>query len=161
MMMSLNTMRKMMTKLVFDSEGNGLYHECTKLWCIVSKDIDYPKDVQYSQPDEIEAGLDRLYEADTIIGHFILGYDLPVFRKLYGWIPRKGTRIIDTYVLSRLLNPDRKGHSIDYWGGVFGREKPEHEDWSRFTPEMLHRCVEDTEINYMVYKTLLKEIQNG
>ena len=162
-MMSLSTMKRKrkMTKLIFDAEGNNLYQDCTKVWCIVSKDVDHPKDVLYSQPDELDKGLQRLYDADMIIGHNILGWDLPVFRKVLGWTPRKETKIVDTYVLSRLLNPDRKGHSIAYWGALFGREKPDHEDWSQFTPEMLHRCAEDTEINYMVYKTLLKEIQNG
>lgn len=156
-----------MTQLIFDAEGTGLYQHMADrnfdgdhIWCIVTKDVG-EKVVNHYRPDEIEVALSSLLEADALIGHNILGYDLPVFKALYGWEPREGQRIVDTYVLSRLLDPERKGHSIEWWGAKFGREKPIHEDWSQFSEGMLHRCEEDVEINYMMYIQLLKEIKYG
>ncbi|QHJ79706.1 MAG: hypothetical protein [Caudoviricetes sp.] len=69
-------------------------------------------------------------------------------------------RCMDTLVMSRVLNPDRKlppqayalgqgntgPHSIAAHGMRIGRWKPEHEDWSRLTDDMIHRCREDTAI---------------
>lgn len=150
--------------LVFDAEGNELYEKCTTIWCIVAKDIETKElttAINHGDVSGIEMGLDFLHKADMLIGHNILGYDLPVFKKLYGWEPREEQRIVDTYVLSRLLNPDRRGHGIAYWGEVFGREKPDHEDWSQYSDDMLHRCTEDVEINYMTYIQLLKEIRGA
>lgn len=154
-----------MTQLIFDAEGTGLFHQMAernfkgdRIWCIVTKDV-REKTVTKYRPEEVEVALSVLLKADALIAHNQLGYDLPVFKQLYGWEPRPDQRIIDTYVLSRLLDPERRGHSIEWWGAKFGKEKPIHEDWSQFSEGMLHRCVEDVEINYMVYIQLLKEIK--
>lgn len=120
-------------------------------------------------PDSISEGIALLGEATTLICHNQIGYDLPVLRKLYGFVPSRETTIVDTYVWSMLLNPDRKNpegykgeggpHSIEAWGFRVGRWKPEHNDWSRFSPEMLHRCAEDVEIQHLVYRELIKEME--
>jgi len=148
-----------LTQLIFDAEGTGLYFDCTRIWCIVTKDIKEKTVLQY-RPNEVDVALSRLLEADTLIGHNIIGYDIPVFKKLYGWEPRDGQKIIDTYVLSRLLNPERRGHSIEYWGNLFGVQKPVHEDWSQFSEDMLYRCTQDVNINYRMYIQLLREMKN-
>lgn len=68
--------------------------------------------------------------------------------------------LMDTYVMSTLLNPDRKAppqafamgngnvgaHSIEAHGIRIGRYKPENEDWTKLTDHMIHRVVEDVEI---------------
>ena len=115
----------------------------------------------------MDSGLIRLAEADVLVGHNIIGYDLPLLQRLEEWGPSSTTRVVDTAVLSRLLRSDRriprgctgKGgpHSLNAWGHRLGRGKPEHEDWSQYSPEMLHRCSEDTEINVLVYKALIQE----
>jgi len=141
-------------RLVFDAEANGLLIPATKIWCIVAIDYDTRERYEF-RPTEIVEGLDFLGEADCLIGHNICGYDLPLFGKLHPSFSFSG-EIRDTFIISNLTNPDRPGgHSIESYGEEFGREKPEHEDWSRFSPEMLHRCVEDTEINVMAAEKLL------
>lgn len=155
-------------KLVYDTEGNGFYQEITNVWCLVAKDIETGEVFQFG-PGFIEQGLELLGQAGTIVCHNQIGYDLPVLRKLYGWEPPDETEIVDTFVLSMLLNPDRRNpkgytgkggpHSIEAWGYRVGRWKPEHEDWSKFSPEMLHRCTEDVEIQTLVYKQLQKEME--
>ena len=145
-------------RLVFDTENDGLYDEATRMWCIVAKDIDTKEVFKYAQ-NNVMSGIDHLMSADSLIGHNIVGYDVPVILKIYG-IDLSNKNLVDTLVLSRLLNPDRPGgHSLAAWGDRMGRPKPEHEDWSRYSPEMLNRCIADVEINEWVYWQLMKEMK--
>lgn len=97
-------------KLVFDIETDGL--EANKLWCLVAKDLDANKIHAFS-PDNIDEGLKLIKEANLLIGHNILGFDIPVLEKLTD-INFKNKKIIDTLVLSRLANPERGGHSLKH-----------------------------------------------
>jgi DNA polymerase I-like protein with 3'-5' exonuclease and polymerase domains len=140
-----------MRKCVADLEANGLLDNATTIWCIVFKDIE-TKEVfkfHYGQSRWKERAKKFMDECSELAMHHGLGYDWVLLEKLWGY-RYKGKRI-DTLVLSRLLQPTRKSHSVDDWGQQFGREKPKHEDWMQFTPEMLHRCSEDTEIQFLIY----------
>lgn len=150
-------------RLVADMESDGLLDKVTQSWCIVAKDLD-SDDIYYFQPDQIEAGLEFLSEAETLIMHNGIGYDLPVFKKLYDF--EYTGELIDTLVVSRLQYPDRPKpkdyigkavHSVESYGVRFGIPKPEHEDWSRYTPEMLYRCKQDVLITEKIYNYLLEE----
>ena len=162
-------------KLVFDLEANGLYDDkinkdgsvskaADTIWCIVAKDIETGKVMQFTREIRgfsTETGIDRglrvLAHAEELIGHNIIDYDLRLIKKLYPSFCPNG-KILDTMILSQLLNPDRvNGHSLGQYGKELGHPKPEHEDWSQFSPEMLHRCTEDVEINHKVYDYLMKE----
>jgi DNA polymerase I-like protein with 3'-5' exonuclease and polymerase domains len=152
-------------RLVFDIEASGFYEEADTIWCIVTKDIDTGIIERYHKQDNplyeklkgLSAGLDALENADELIGHNIIDYDLRLLRKIYCYFTPQGL-IFDTMLFSQLLQPDRAGgHSLASAGERQGRSKPEHEDWSRFTPEMLHRCSEDVEINTVLYHELIRE----
>lgn len=153
-------------RLVFDMESDGLLRQATQSWCIVAKDISVKDEeaIYYFQPNEIRAGLEFLSEAEVLIGHNIIGFDLALFKKLYDF--EYSGELIDTLVVSRLQYPDRPKpkdytgkavHSVEAWGYRFGHHKPTHEDWSRYTPEMLHRCKEDVLITEKIYYALLEE----
>lgn len=147
-----------MTKLVFDLEADELREGATRIWCIVFKNIETEErfEFTYENPDLVSDIAYMFDHCDMLIGHNIIDYDLPVIERLLG-VTYNGD-IFDTLVVSRLLNPDRPdGHSLDAWGLRLGRKKPEHEDWTQFSPEMLHRCKEDVEINHLVYEKLLEE----
>lgn len=152
-------------RLVYDTEGDGLRDQCTRLWCIVTKDIDTGELYKFG-PDDILQGITHLDKASALICHNQIGHDLPIMRRIYGWTPDKRTEIVDTLIFSRAIWPDRqphpgyKGkspHSIEAYGVKFRRQKPEHKDWSKYSPEMLHRCAEDVEIQHLTYQFLLKE----
>jgi DNA polymerase-1 len=66
--------------LVFDIETDDL--KATRIWCIVA--IDNNNKVYTFKPDKIDEGIDFLKSADTLIGHNILGFDIPVIKKLKG-----------------------------------------------------------------------------
>ena len=151
-------------EVVFDLEADGL-EDATRAWCICTKTL---TGVTYKfSPDNLLQGMGYLNTADHLIGHNIIAYDLPLLERLYGWKPKAGTRITDTLVLSRLFKPDRAlpisapgnlgPHSLGAWGYRVGRGKPDHDDWSAFSGEMLHRCSEDVEINVLTYEQLLRE----
>ena len=102
-------------ELVFDIEANGLFFDADKIWCIVA--IDEHDTIYSFEPDKIKEGIELLQKADKIIGHNIIGYDIPLIKKLYNVDLDKDKEIIDTLVLSRLSNPVREGgHSLEKWG---------------------------------------------
>ena len=46
-----------------------------------------------------------LTEADVIVGHNIINFDIPALRKTYSWFEPSGD-VIDTLILSRLYHPN-------------------------------------------------------
>ena len=144
--------------LTYDTESDGLLDTATRIWCAVTKDNN---GVTKYGPDDIGDFILTLgnVSSDTIlIAHNQVEHDLPLLEKIHGYTHRG--RVLDTLVMSRLLNPERSGrHGLDAWGERLGRQKPSHEDWTTFSPAMLHRCHEDVEINYLVYLELMKEAQ--
>ena len=155
-----------MVELVWDIETNGLLDTVHTIWCISILDLATDKTYSYG-PEEIEQALEHLLTADVSIGHNIIGYDLPVLKMLYDWEPRDETTIDDTLTISRLLNPDRqvtwgykgkgRDHSLECWGYRAGDKKPDHSDWSCYSPEMLARNRADVRINAYTCKTLRHE----
>ena len=139
-------------KLIFDIETDDL--DATKVWCIVAKELN-GKSYRFT-PDEIEDGIKLLQDADTLIGHNIIGFDLPVLGNLYNF-KYKG-KIIDTLVMSRLYNPVREnGHSLKTWGYRLGIPKQEQPEFESYTSAMLNYCEQDVILNEAVYKYLLDE----
>ena len=104
-------------ELVFDVETDGLYLDAKNIWCLVAVD---ENDKVYSfKTDEINKGIDLLKSADKIIGHNIIGFDIPVIKKLTGVDLYKHTEVLDTLTLSRLFHPTREGgHSLEKWGYI-------------------------------------------
>ena len=170
-----------MSKVVFDAEANGLFPEVDTIHCIVAKEVG-AREVEKVTPGHIKFYLGSpeniLNTADLLIGHNIIGYDFKLFRELGGGWSSKA-KVFDTMIMSMLLNPNRPmpfgcpktlrnketgkvkkigPHSLAAWGYRVGRGKVEHDDWSKFTPEMMHRCVEDVKITELVYFALLKEM---
>ena len=92
-------------RLVFDLEANGLYYEASLIHCLVAKDID-TGDLYKFEPHQVEQGLKLLMTADLLIGHNVIGYDIPVIQKLHPWFSIDSSKVLDTLVLSRLIFPD-------------------------------------------------------
>ncbi|HKI62862.1 MAG TPA: DNA polymerase [Mariprofundaceae bacterium] len=150
----------------FDIETNGFLPELDRIWCAAVKEHGQDQVVTFD-PRNIHELPKYLEQFDVLIGHNAIQFDFPALRKVYGW-EYKGKKV-DTLLISRLQRPTRrwpphaKGrgksgpHSVQAWGWRVGRGKVVHEEWDRFTPEMLHRCSEDVEIQCLIYAELLKE----
>ena len=141
-------------KLVFDIETDDL--DATKIWCICAYDLD--KERMYSfGPDKITEGVELLKKADKIIGHNIIGFDIPVIHKLTG-VDLSSVPISDTLVLSRLFSPTREGnHGLESWGYRLGFNKIDFKTFSEYSSEMLKYCENDVLLNAKVYNHLKKE----
>lgn len=159
--------------LVFDLETDGLLDDVTKIHCLVLYDTDKQTGTQHTSTGDdfaIREGLKSLMEADCLVGHNIIKYDIPVIQKLYPWFQPKGM-IRDTLVCTRLIWSDMKEqdyanerkpgalfevpkhlygrHSLKAWGYRLGEHKggfAETTDWKEFTPAMLEYCIQDVKV---------------
>ena len=144
-----------MTTLVFDIETDGL--DPDNIWCISTVNAETSESISYG-PDRLVDGIQYLKSADKLVGHNILGYDIPVIKKLMDIDLSKHAKIVDTLVLSRLFNPVREGgHSLESWGYRLGHRKLEFEEWGMFTPEMLTYCENDAILNNKILASLKLE----
>ena len=154
--------------LIFDIETNGLLYNVSSVHCLVIYDTETNKTMVFNDEgnaDPIVRGVQLLEDADLVCGHNIIGYDLPVLRKLYGWFGRTGD-CLDTLLLSRLYHPnlmdiDKQNkwadmplklygsHSLEAYGyrlkenkGTFAKET----DWSNWCQDMQDYCVQDVKV---------------
>ncbi len=105
-----------MSRYVFDIETDNLLDKLTKVHSLVYKDIDHGYSVSCAivNEGEIEAGLKALMEADLIVGHNIIEFDIPALQKVYPWFKPRGL-VRDTLVLSRLIKADSQSHIDMDW----------------------------------------------
>ena len=140
--------------LVFDIETDDL--NATKVWCIVAQDPLTGEIFKFT-PDELQKGYEFLATADTLIGHNIIGFDIPMIHK-FSDVDLSKIPVIDTLVLSRLFNPTREGgHSLENWGYKLGFNKIDFNNYLNYSQEMLDYCVRDVQLNTQVFKELRKE----
>jgi len=147
-----------MSNLIFDIEADGLTP--TKIHCMVAMDVD-TKDVFTFDNTQLDEGYNMLKSATKLIGHNIIGYDIPVVERL-GHIDLSDKKLVDTLVLSRLFKPTREGgHGLEGWGYRLGFKKGDFGDeenaWEYYTPEMLKYCKRDVVLNHKVYNALKVE----
>jgi DNA polymerase I-like protein with 3'-5' exonuclease and polymerase domains len=110
--------------------------------------------------EELEADLQG---ATHIVGHNLIGFDLPVLDDVWGWAPADGTTVVDTLLLSRLANPSRTGgHSLKNLATLAGGELKDDFDPADFdgpiTQKMIDYCLQDTRANVDVAFMLYHEL---
>ena len=95
--------------LVFDIETNGLLNDVSTIHCIATFDTETETSSVFNhrsdQSGTIKDGINQIKESPSIAGHNIVGYDLPVIRKLGSSDDYTGD-IYDTLILSRLYHPN-------------------------------------------------------
>ena len=145
-----------MKQVVFDIEADGL--NPTQVWVVVVNEL-CTGEVKVFKQDSLKDFAQYVKtEVQEVIGHNIIAYDIPVCERLLG-VDFSHCKVTDTLVLSRLANPQREGgHSLDNWGKICGSPKMEHNDWSVLSEDMVVYCKQDVELNVLVYKRLLNEL---
>lgn len=161
------------------------------IWCLVQRDLDDPTMVdRFVGMDEIERWAEQhLPHITEIVLHNGIDYDLLVLKaaKIIDnyevdefdshncTINGRRVRIVDSMVLSKVMNPDRYGgHSLAEWGSRVGEAKtdwraeaielglithssPKGAEFKQWHPRMLDYCEQDTLVNYKTYVRLMEE----
>ena len=173
----------MTTQLLFDLESTGLLRRGSTIHCIVMRDmtsVDKPIVFDYKPERAVIQGVKQLENADALIGHNIIQYDIPLIKEQHPDFDPQG-EVIDTLVLSRLYYPqiiDRDyeirpqgmpqrlygRHSLEAWGyrlkcfkGDFGKHEG---SWAEYTPEMLDYCIQDTLVTVRLYELLQRRMND-
>lgn len=160
--------------LIFDIETNGLYDDVTHIHCIGVYDTDARQTLVYNDTGSAEPvtrGVQLLEDASSIVGHNIIGYDIPVIQKLFPWFTPPKV-VLDTLVLSRIyhadiLKVDQKRrwnymplqlygrHSLEAYGyrlgeykGCFGKTA----DWKEWSQAMQDYMLQDVNITTKLWK---------
>ena len=137
--------------IYLDLEANGLTPDT--IWCVVTRE---------NSVSTVHTTRDTLCKAlegsVSVCGHNLIGYDLPVLKRLWG-LSVAPERIVDTLVLSRLFDPSKSGgHSLRNWGNELGFPKGDHNDWSRLSQEMIDYCIQDVAVTEAVHQRLVAEM---
>ncbi len=150
-------------RIVLDTEVDKL-RGYTKFHCCVTRDID-TGEVNVFRPfqseEEKERLRDHLSKATTIVGHNIIAFDLDVLESFLGFVPSDPSIVVDTLVLSRLLDYNRPGgHSLEAWGERFGIKKSEWNNFDEWSQELEDRCIGDTDINGRLYNYFSRHLES-
>ena len=173
--------------IVLDIEADGFIFESTTVWTVCGKNATTGEKIgvnPFKEPDAKERLLKFIHSSEVplVVGHFWLGYDSFVLQNLLGMdftvgkdtLCGKPVQYVDTFYLSMFLNPDREGHSIEWWGeqlglhkidyrqrlidlGVLEKDAPEGSQFSFHHPEMDVYCERDVDVNEKVVVELFKE----
>ena len=175
--------------MVFDLETNGLLNNATRIHCIslywededrleTFNDEPYGDGSQCIKEDapmgsnySITTGIGWLEVADVLVGHNIIGFDIPIIKKLYPWFNPTGI-IVDTLLLSRLYHPNLLDidkvrcwkhmplqlygrHSLESYGYRLNEYKgnfAKTTDWKEWSQEMQDYCEQDVAVTTKLCK---------
>ena len=175
-------------RYTLDIETDGLLWELNKVHCLVLRDLK-TNEVHSCADQEgyipIEKGLDLIAEAEELVMHNGINFDLRALKKVYpGLSMRLGCDVVDTLVLSRVLWPELEPldhskwshipskyigrHSLAAWGERLGvskikfkeetKKKKEVENvWAEWTAEMQTYCEGDTLVTQELYRYFLTQ----
>lgn len=136
-----------MKTIVFDIEANQLeINKDLVIFCIATYCIE-TQEWKIFEGNEILNGVEYLKSATRLVGHNIIGYDLPALGIDYN------RSISDTFICSQMLfTNERSQHSLDSWGVELGYPKVKYSNWGKYTSELKERCIVDVKITYQLYK---------
>ena len=145
---------------VSDIETNGI--EADKLWLCGGKDLATGEVYRFDnchEDDKAKAEAIKWYQSlDLIVGHNFVQFDAPLLNKLLQPKLIDPKKIIDTLIVSRLVNYDietPKGakypHSLQAWGIRLGKHKGDFHEFNLFSDEMVEYWYQDIEVTTALY----------
>ncbi len=161
-----------MSKYILDLEADGLLDTVTKVFVIVMKNVETGERWVMKTDGEIREGLAHVQD-QHLIGHNLIGYDLEVLKRLYGF-KIDISQVTDTLVLSRLIYPDMRArdakskvmitkywgsHSLEAWGYRLQKFKGDYgknaNAFTELSDEMVDYCIQDVEVTEELYNVVL------
>jgi DNA polymerase-1 len=157
-----------MTTLILDIESDGLIPLIKNIWLVCTKVVETGDKRSFRSREDFQQYVSDL-NPTLVVGHNVT-FDLEALRRIWGieykWDTKgcsfngKPVRFLDTLQLSQFINADRQpGHSLESWGEKLGLEKIDFKDWSGYSEEMRVYCERDVDLTELVYKRLLKELE--
>ena len=180
-----------MTQYILDLESDGLIPQMTKVHSIVLKNIQTNELISCANQEgyhSLDFALDLIGNADLLIGHNIVKFDIPALKKIYpGFMLKDSCQFYDTLISSRLFWPELEGvdhakwshiepkyigrHSLAAWGerlGVakikFTEDKPKQPGesvWATWTKSMQDYCIGDVEVSDALYKYMKSQVADS
>jgi DNA polymerase I-like protein with 3'-5' exonuclease and polymerase domains len=177
-----------MSKYILDIESDGLIPQMTKVHSIVLKDID--TGLVHSCADQpgypsIQKALEIISNADLLVFHNGIKFDLPALKKIYPSFKLKNScAFYDTLIASRLFWPELDGvdhakwshiapkyvgrHSLAAWGERLGvakikfvknakKDTDVKDVWAQWSEEMQVYCEGDTDVTGALYRYMLTQ----
>lgn len=159
--------------LIFDLESDGFLDELTKIHVLSIYDCSTKKFLRFDQ-EKVPEGVKLLSQADEIIGHNIINFDIPALQKVYPDFQPAG-KVTDTLVWARLVFSDIKDidfklfnknrlpgkyigkHSLEAYGwrlGILKDDFHETTDWQEWSQEMSDYCEQDVAVTLALYEKL-------
>lgn len=155
---------------VSDIEGNNLLYEITRFHCGVTLNP-FTLEERLYVPTQSKEYLCELDRHKCVVGHNFRGFDLLALDKLFGY--RYNGFCFDTLVLSRLLDPEKKIHSLESYGRKFkflkgdyaksykesvGLNYVEGMEWWEFSNDMLEYCAQDVRLNAYLFLWMIVKL---
>lgn len=164
-----------MKTIVVDAEADNLLDGATRIHVVAVYDPDEDSVLTFVEGTGDYGPFKKfvwgLPHGTRVINHNLIGFDLPLFRKIMG-IPYSigvkdmwGLRdvdVVDTFHLSQFLNADRQGgHSLDNLTKLAGSHKIQYNGgFDEYSENMKTYCIQDVKGTWEVYKMLMKEAQD-
>lgn len=184
-----------MKRYLFDIESDGLLDTMSRIHSIVIEDFDngliysaHDHADDWQNPREglvvtvsVETAVRMLMDADQIIGHNIIKFDIPAIQIVFPWFKPRG-EVVDTLVLSRLIytnlvdwdsGQSKRGkfpgkligqHGLEAWGYRLGFWKGDYakemeaqglDPWAHWNAEMQTYCEQDVVVTRELYRKVL------
>lgn len=173
---------------ILDLESDGLLPAMTKVHCIVLKDTDTGEVFNCADQSgyiQLDEALKMIADADLLVGHNILKFDIPALQKVRPDFKLKsGCSFFDTLVTSRLFWPELEGvdhakwshiepkyigrHSLAAWGERLGVQKIKFKEeqkkdadvenvWANWSESMQVYCAQDVEVSDKLYRYMVSQ----
>ena len=140
--------------VILDIETDDL--NATKIHCIVTKNVDTGQ-VNLWKGDECYTSFPKFAKGvSKFIMHNGISFDAPTLNRLTG-TKLNVSNVEDTLILSQLLFPTRKKHSLESWGENLGFKKIDFHDFSELTEEMITYCIRDVDITHRLWLKIKEE----
>ena len=171
-----------------DIEADGFIFDSNNIWTIVCTDLNNSDKKLIVNPFKDAMAKEKLYSFLSgytnpyITWHYGLGYDAFVLLNLLGCEHTVGpdtfmgvpVQFVDTFYMSMFLNPDRAGHSVEWFGeklglpkidfrkelidiGFLSPDSPKGQEFMQHHPLMDTYCIRDTEVVVKIFEGLCRE----
>jgi len=142
--------------VAMDIETDSL--DAQRIWVVCTQDVNTGEKETFTSLDTNSSEAARFIEfckgVDKFVFHNGIGFDVPVVNRILGETVINVSCVVDTLIISRLVDYNIKGgHSLKQWGIRLGLYKGDFKDFEGgLTQEMIDYCQQDVEVTVKLFK---------